>query len=245
MTKIQIALTGLVAGTSVSGGTHFIQNVQSSSRRFTESIQKGKEQPAQKQDVGGQQAETVSGTPKITAEVIPGNENSADESLVETAEKKEELRESSDVGPKLPGASQRVQVDDTRGPVQDILGESAISPINPGKQEKYRKGTPDLPDIICVAEDTGEKIHKWNGPISQYSPACIRKKSVSDYELARTAQFCELDVMDNLRSELSETLQHKPNKRCKYWDSWNGPKTNLRIEEVQTPVEFRESANKT
>ncbi|AFO51930.1 hypothetical protein MHLP_01750 [Candidatus Mycoplasma haematolamae str. Purdue] len=162
----------------------------------------------------------------------------------DSSQLEKEVDDSRDQEPKA-GSKTLTPVDTRSSPVSDILSSPA-QPSLPRKNELYKKGTRDLPDVICVVEDTGEQDRTWSGTlVKRRKPACIRKKTnLRDYEVIKSSPFCLPNVIDGLGSELAEKLRYRGKDSCRYWDSWNGPKKELPIDEEQTPEEFRLSKKK-
>ncbi|AFO51931.1 hypothetical protein MHLP_01755 [Candidatus Mycoplasma haematolamae str. Purdue] len=227
---------GLVAGTSVSGCTHFVKNVHP---RPDRTVAVRSEQKPQRDDLGAQSKTAVK---EVDLQANERNtEHKEQEAATSLENQQDEIPEMesppAEVDPEPKGP--KVVVEDTRtSPVSDLLAPvPQRSPVK--KKERYKQGTEQYPTIICVAEETGQREWKISGSSKTYKPTCIKKQDLEDYEKARVVSICERDVMDGLDSDLSNRLRYKDKSRCRYWDSWEGPKSNLMIQIDQIPQDFR------
>ncbi|AFO51933.1 hypothetical protein MHLP_01765 [Candidatus Mycoplasma haematolamae str. Purdue] len=236
MSKIPLIFSGLGVGTAVTGGTHFVKNVQPSL-----------DKPAliRQLPIGSIEKDrkpTVEAAPKkqkdeVIQEVDGHPESSEQEDLAPEKglleQEGPEATADKPVGP-------RPLVEESRQQVQDIF---EVSPVKPPVYRKgqLKQGSPSRPDIVCVAEETDEKDYDYKGLASnKYRFSCIKKNNDSDYEKSLKSQTCSLDINKNLNSDLHEKLINPNGRLCRYWDSYVGTNNrSLTFSTDQIPEDFR------
>ncbi|AFO51932.1 hypothetical protein MHLP_01760 [Candidatus Mycoplasma haematolamae str. Purdue] len=244
MSKILLICSGLTAGTAVSGGAHLVKNVRPNWRKVAVSrqnrsldVENGDSRSSdnlldQKPPVDSAQARDY-GEDLLEKEV--DSPSSTDEILSERPESNPE----SSLG-NVPAGPRTYSAPSEDRTVTDILSESPVN-TSAKSTERLKKGTKAFPDVICVAEETGDVTYDGLQRQSKlYSPACIKKERTGDYEKARTSSVCTVDINWDRNSGLTENLSHPTKERCRYWDSYIGSNnTQLSFEDSHIPDVFR------
>ncbi|AFO52179.1 hypothetical protein MHLP_02995 [Candidatus Mycoplasma haematolamae str. Purdue] len=215
MTKIQIILSGLTAGTGVAGGTRLVSDYVGSTiidGHSTISGDKDKKLPSHSENPQDKESQVI----------VENKESGDEEELkkdvpVDLAAPEGNVAETPDSSPKLPRIAE---------PNVPVYREDV--PYEPPKATKRAlpKGTRQKPDIICVIEETSEG---WspNGRRSdvtwKHRPACIVKENVYYPELLRLP-VCNQDQMYSTElptgEKVPEGLNNREKVRCRYWDSY-------------------------
>ncbi|AFO51935.1 hypothetical protein MHLP_01775 [Candidatus Mycoplasma haematolamae str. Purdue] len=238
MSKIPLIFSGLGVGTAVTGGTHFVNNVSGNSNQ----VVKREQVTESSEGSPTTRADTEAKKQSVVVEPESKSLERKQSQEVDLSHESEEKQDLTSISSDVSGSAASVPAVDSEGShraVNDIIASSP-TPKTTYKKGQLGQGSRTHPEIICVAEETGENFYDGVYQLAKrYSPACINKKDVVDYEKARTSEFCTLAINGNLSSVLSDRLRYRDNNRCRYWDSFVGPKTELSIEVDQIPEDFR------
>ncbi|AFO51934.1 hypothetical protein MHLP_01770 [Candidatus Mycoplasma haematolamae str. Purdue] len=242
MSKIPLIFSGLGVGTAVTGGTHFVKNIQpvlgQTTIRSNGSVFGTVNHP--KPDVSSEKSdgpktltspEAKDGSSTTNAQNNRGQVN--DETQLPLADASQVIAkpEPPKEGLNLPKSSS----DARSGRVNDIFAPSV-----PKLSRQRKGGTEDHPDVICVAEETEDKTYDYQGRSSnRFRAVCVKTNNDRDYYKAKSAPVCSFDINGNLGSEFFETLLNPQSKLCRYWDSFKQSNDQkLSFSDIHIPASY-------